>query len=529
MLRVRLYQQSLDEVDPDELSLGADEFERQLRDVLPKLCAPQDFDGFYAEGGAGSRCPFQLLGMEILKYRYDLSDRELVKRCRRDLGFRYAVGLRKGEMPPGTATLTRFRANLREVKGDDFVQRRVLDLAVAGGVVTDTALQAVDSTNTDCRGAIIDTFNLVATGIRQVVRQVARCLGTTPEEQATQWKLERYMARSVKGQVSIDWSDKAARDALITEEIGDADGLVKRLAELKVEFPSDVKEAVELLQRVVRQDVEKMADGTYQIAQGTTSDRVISVTDPEARHGRKSSSKVINGFKTHVMGTLDSQFVTGIVVTDAATHDAEPTAKLIEQGEQNSLKPQQTVGDSAYGTGANVRRAADKGVEMLTKLPSPSHKGSIPKRDFNIDLVTNQVTCPAGVTTRAFSLVKDPAGSTEMVPRFRFDKATCQACDLCKRCCKGTADGGARSLALSSHERELQGLKAFNQTEQAPKILRKRSAIERLISHLVRLGMRHARFFGLQKVQFQAFMTAAAYNLQRLFTLTAPPPRSSPT
>jgi len=225
MLRFSLYQQSLDEVDPGELGLAADAFERGLRDVLPRLASPEAFADLYGEEGAGSRCPLQLLGMELLKYRFDLSDSEVVGRCRRDLGFRYAIGLRKGEQAPGTATLTRFRAKLRRVKGDDFIQARVLELAVTEGALTDSELQAVDSTNTDCRGAVIDTFNLVAAAIRQVVRQLARCLERDPAALAEEWKLERYMARSIKGQVSIDWNDREARHALITEEIRDADRL----------------------------------------------------------------------------------------------------------------------------------------------------------------------------------------------------------------------------------------------------------------------------------------------------------------
>lgn len=271
------------------------------------------------------------------------------------------------------------------------------------------------------------------------------------------------------------------------------------------------------------------AGTSWDHTRGTASDRVISVTDPQARHGRKSASKVINGFKTHVMGTIDSQFVTGIVVTDAGTHDARPTGQLIEQAESNRLKPKEAVGDNAYGTGANIRRAAEDGVRILTKMPSPSHKGSFPKRDFDIDLDRMQVTCPAGITTHTFGLVNDPAGSKERVPRFRFDKTNCQSCDLRMECCKATANGGTRALTMNVYEHELQQVKTFNDSERAPQVLRRRSAIERLLSHLVRMGMRHARFFGIHKVQFQAYMTAAAYNLQRLFTLTAASPRPSPS
>jgi hypothetical protein len=270
---------------------------------------------------------------------------------------------------------------------------------------------------------------------------------------------------------------------------------------------------------VARQDVEELADGTFRIASGTRAGRVISVTDPEARHGRKSSSKVINGFKTHVTGTLKSQFTTGIKVTDAATHDAQPTEELIDQTEANEVKPAELVGDCAYGTGANRRTCQDKGVELRSKLPSPSQKGAFTKRDFDIALETMQVTCPAGVTTSHFTMVKDRAGSQELVPLFRFAKQDCGPCSMRAQCGKTVNKRGYRTIALSVYEPEFQQAQAFIATSRAADVLKSRSAIERLISHLVRLGMRHARFFGMHMVQFQAFMVGAVYNLQRLVTL----------
>ena len=294
-------------------------------------------------------------------------------------------------------------------------------------------------------------------------------------------------------------------------------------------LPDEVGEALDLLRRVARQDVEELPDGTFRIARGTATDRVISVTDPEARHGRKSSSKVINGFKTHVIGTVESAFVTGIAVTDAATHDSRPTLDLLRQAEAAGLKPEETLGDAAYGTGENRLQCKELGVSVLSKLPSPSHKGSLPKRDFDIDLAAMRVTCPAGASTTTYTEVKDPASATGRVPRFVFDKETCRACPLRDACSKATRDGKGRAINLNAHEAELQELKEFNNSPRAKSLLPKRSSVERLISHLVRMGMRHARFFGLLNVQFQAFMTAAAYNLQRCFTLLAKGGRPAPT
>ena len=94
MLRTSLYQISMLEVDPDEIRLAEDSFERHLPNLVPQLVSLEDFDSFYSgDKGAGSRCPLMLTAMLLLQFRYDVPDRELVERCRRDLGWRYAIGL----------------------------------------------------------------------------------------------------------------------------------------------------------------------------------------------------------------------------------------------------------------------------------------------------------------------------------------------------------------------------------------------------------------------------------------------------
>ena len=247
---------------------------------------------------------------------------------------------------------------------------RVLAYARDRGLIDDVALQAIDSTNTDCRGAIIDTFNLVATAIGRVLRQVAGALGEHVVALAGRWNLARFLARSVKGAAAIDWSDEGQRNKLLTEEIADAVRVKRLVSELSVTLPPDVTDAVELLTTVARQDVEQLADGSWKIAHVTAKGRMISITDPEARHGRKSASTLINGFKTHVLGTIKSLFVTGIAITDAGIHDAKPAPGLIDQVTQRDQKPDEALADAAYGTGENIRACAARGVVIRTKMPS---------------------------------------------------------------------------------------------------------------------------------------------------------------
>ena len=470
---------------------------------------------FPSQEGAPSRCPLQMMAMLLLQFRYDLSERELYRRCIRDLGFRYALGLQPGSKPPTPRTLRRFRQRMVAAKGDDFLLHLSLRLAREEHLIDDVALQALDSTNTDCRGAIVDSYNLVAAGIRQVVRHVARCLGVRPHEMAKRWDLSRYMARSIKGAAAIDWSDEGQRNALLTQEVADADRVARTVDELAktLTLPDEVVEAARLLARVARQDVEQLDDGTFRIARGTAEGRIISVTDPEARHGHKSQSKRINGFKTHAMATVESQFVTGIAITDAATHDAQPTMTLIKQAEANDVKPDETVGDAAYGTGANLRACTHHGVQMHTKVAQPSSRGAIPKHDFDINLEAMTVTCPEGQTTAHYTLVQVGDGNSARVPQFRFARHVCQLCERKSCCCSQTAKGGKRVIKLNEFEHELQDNRAFSQTVRGKDVLRSRSAIERLLSHLVKMGMRHARFFSIKRVQFQAYMVAAVYNL----------------
>lgn len=521
MLSSFFYQLSMVRVDADAIGLANDAFERHLPSVLDRVLTLEDFREFHAKArGAPCCCPFVLTAMLLLQSRYQLADEELVARCCRDLGFRYALGLTGAERPPKVSSLRRFRSWVREKKGPDWLFRLSLDLPKEDGLVADAALQAIDSTNTECRGAVIDTFNLVAVAIGQVVRSVARCLGTRPQELAAKWGLSPYLARSVKGGAAIDWSSEAERNAFLTGEIRDADRLADLVRGLGVRMPDQVHKALALVAKVARQDVEQLEDGTFRIARGTSPGRTISISDPEARHGRKSASKTIVGFKTHVTGTIASQFVTGIAVTDAGTHDAQATSTLIERTATVGLKPEEMLGDAAYGTGANRKACREAGVALRTKLPTPSHKG-FTKRDFTVDLEGMAVTCPQGHTTTTFSMVKGKNRSEERIPQFRFPAETCRACPLKEACGSTTASGRGRLVALNPYEREIQEAQAYSASPEGKPTLRKRSAVERLISHLVRMGMRHARFFGMHMVEFQAHLIAAAYNLQRYMTLTA--------
>jgi len=103
---------------------------------------------------------------------------------------------------------------------------------------------ALDTTNILGRGAVKDTYNLLADGMRQVPRVLAGQAGTPLAAWAAAAGYGRYVSGpSVKGAAGIDWDDRGARERCLGELVADADRLLEQVraarAELAVGGPEE--------------------------------------------------------------------------------------------------------------------------------------------------------------------------------------------------------------------------------------------------------------------------------------------------
>lgn len=96
------------------------------------------------------------------------------------------------------------------------------------------------------------------------------------------------------GKPACDWNDPDARAGLIDRLARDGVGLLEALEGRKLEVL--VAEAAELLARVIGQDLQRDEQGRFGIVRGVATDRAISTIDPDARHGRKSTSGKFDGY-----------------------------------------------------------------------------------------------------------------------------------------------------------------------------------------------------------------------------------------
>ena len=188
------------------------------------------------------------------------------------------------------------------------------------------------------------TLVLIARALRHVLVEAEEAGLTPPTLRRTDYRGRRKPA--------IDWAQEAARHALLQDLVADAATLTAWAGQAA--HPEAVRQAGAVLATVATQDVTTDPDGTVHIAQQVAADRVLSVTDPEMRHGRKSSSQKFDGYKAHVTaqpGTAGRpRLVTGVQVTPGNVPDGDATVAAIqERAALTGTPPMTLMGDTAYG------------------------------------------------------------------------------------------------------------------------------------------------------------------------------------
>ena len=125
---------------------------------------------------------------------------------------------------------------------------------------------------------------------------------------------------------------------LLASVVADADRLLELARQVQGELPEDGTErrgivaAAELLGQLLLQDVTR-TEGDIRARDGVSKDRILSVHDPEMRHGHKSSRKRFDGHKSAVVVDTDSQVITAVEVLPGNAWDSAGALELVERSE----------------------------------------------------------------------------------------------------------------------------------------------------------------------------------------------------
>ena len=351
--------------------MGRESFSGLLASLRGRLFRDADFAEFYCPDNGRNSVPPSLLATALLLQSHDkVSDAEAKARADFDLRWKVALGIEVEDRPFAKSTLQVFRAQLILYDKVREVFEYSLRLARESGYLKGRGMRvALDTTNILGRGPVKDTYNLLADGIVKLLRALAAVEKSTDREWAKARGYGRYLASSVKGEATIDWSDKRARTALLAGIVADADRLLELSRQAQGELPGDSEErqrivaAAELLGQLLLQDVERTDDGVsfgVSLKDGVSRDRMMSVHDPEMRHGHKSSRRRFDGHKAAIVVDTDSQLITAVEVLPGNAPDNLGALELVEQSEANTGVPvEEAMGDAAYGDGGTRQTFAD--------------------------------------------------------------------------------------------------------------------------------------------------------------------------
>jgi hypothetical protein len=348
-------------------------------------------------------------------------------------------------------------------------------------------------------GRVEDTYNLLGHALKKALGVIAGQQGRGLAEVATQAGASMVGGTSLKAALDLDWDDPNERAQALVRVLEALDA-VEEYLEGSTGKGKATPAGIEMARRVRAQDVEEEgAEGLPRLRRGVARERVVSVEDPEMRHGRKSRRHRFEGYKRHVLRDLDTGLVRAVGVTPANVAEAKATEGIARDLAAQGVELGEVHIDRAYLSSELVRERPPH-LEVYCKAWAVRNAGRYPKTAFSLDWERKLLRCPAGVVM-----------PFEIGGVVRFPKKICAACPLRERFTKSEKSG--RSVSIHPDERLLEELRERQKTPEGRAKLRERVDVEHSLAHIGRWQGDRARYMGVRKNLFDLRRSAMVHNL----------------
>jgi transposase len=447
--------------------------------------------------------PAQLALATILQAYTGVSDDEVIEAMVMDRRWQLVLDCLDAEHPPfSKGTLITFRERLIAHNLDRRLIERTVALAAETKAVGSRQLRAaLDSSPLWGAGRVEDTYNLLGHALRKALGVIARQQGRGLAELAAEAAVPLLGGeQSLKAALDCDWDDPAARTTAL-EQVLTALTAVEGLLDRQAAVPEEARAAVAVAEAVRVQDVETLPENVVQLRRAVAKDRRISVEDSEMRHGRKSRSKLFDGYKRHVLRDLDSGLVRAVGLTPANAPEASVTGDLLADLVGQDVRLQEIHLDRGY-LASDLVRDRPEDLRIYCKAWPVRNGDRYAKTAFVLDWEAGTIRCPNQVSM--------PFHPDQTV---HFPEEQCQVCPLRERC---TTSASGRSVHIHPDERLLQELRDRHHPPQGRAKLRERVPVEHALAHIGRWQGSRARYRGTRKNLFDLRRCAVVHNLHVL-------------
>ncbi len=503
----------------------------RLRDELGGMYQDEQFGALFPVRGQPAETPWRLALVVVLQYVEGLTDRQAAEAVRGRIDWKYALGLDLTDPGFDASVLVEFRERLVAGQAETLLLEVLLERCKQRGWLKAGGKQRTDSTHVLARVRSLSNLECVGETLRAVLDDVALLAPDWLASQISPEWFERYRHRVENYRLSKAESQRTA----LAEQIG-ADG-VHLLAALEgVDAPAGLKEleSVQVLRQVWQQYYE-LSKGRANWRAGPQAEEQEGVLrspyDAEARTGKKRETTWL-GYKVHLTETCDASpevphLIVQVQTTVANVQDVEVTATIQQELAQANLLPEEQIVDTGYvDADLLVSSQQNHGIKLVGPVLSDNSwqakagKG-FDAAHFQIDWQATCATCPQGQQSARWTPLSDPA-RIEIV----FARTTCATCPCRTDCTRSQTTGRVLHVRPQGAQEALLARRKAQETPLFRQRYATRAGIEGTLSQGVRrMGLRRARYDGLQKTHLQHVLIAVAINLVRIDAVLTGIPR----
>jgi hypothetical protein len=217
----------------------------------------------------------------------------------------------------------------------------------------------------------------------------------------------------------------------------------------------------------------------------------------------------------------EERIITAAVVTSGEKGDGPELPKLLKISQDNGIKVDAIIGDSAYSGKENLdlKNKDEKAINIVARLTPSIAQGSRKEEDkFDYNKDAGMFVCPAGhLAIRKARQGKKNRGKNQ-ADTYYFDVEKCKTCPLKDNCYKPGAKTKTYSVTLKSdlHSKQI----AFQDTDYYKGKIKHRYKIEAKNSELKNVhGYGRATSYGFGNMEMQGAMAIFTVNLKRILKL----------
>ena len=400
-----------------------------------------------------------MLKLHVLQYLYRLSDPGVTQICVHDVLFRWFADLDITGDVPDSSTLVRFRRRL-EQEGFLCVLNELSEEAGRQGYLKGQ-LRVLDATHVFSNTPKLGMRGLIRQGMNKVLKAVGKKRREVAETLRAKYRQVLHYRRGKERSTR-----KAVRQA--------------------------VKDFAQEVHDLVDEPTGKLLKLLKRIARGNP-DKLVSLTDLDARWGHKSKRKIFGGFKVHVI-CAENGFVTNLEALSGNVNEGDRIENLLDPELKGKRKVTEVYADGLYDNATNRKYLQKKGIKAF--IPSRVKKSQIQQFEVEGSGEDERVKCPEG--KYAVGSIRQGAGDL-----YYFSTRDCRQCPRFGHC---VTPGEVRKRVYLSDCRRLRN----NEWQEK---YGKRTVVERDFSHAkLNRGLERARYRGREKMAIQATLTFITEN-----------------